>query len=139
MWKRLAAQRLRDLSKRFPAVLIVGAKLVGKTTLARETFPKIAYCDLGEPSLRELFTRHPTFQTFQIERRAQPSLILDEAQSVPAVFTSLRSLIDKHRSRKGRILLGSAQPALVRQVSETGRKIGILELDPFPVSGVRTG
>ncbi len=138
MWRRLAALRLLDLWKQFPAVLILGARQVGKTTLARESFPGVPYCDLEEPSLRELFTSDPTFQ---IERRAQPALILDEAQSVPAVFASLRGLIDSERSRKGRfLLLGSAQPALVRQVSETlAGRIGILELDPFTVSEVRTG
>ena len=138
MWKRLATPRLLDLWKQFPAVLILGARQVGKTTLARESFPGVPYCDLEEPFLRELFTNDPTFQ---IERRAQPDLILDEAQSVPAIFASLRVLIDKQRSKKGRfLLLGSAQPALVRHVSETlAGRIGILELDPLTVSEVRAG
>ena len=138
MWNRLASARLLELWKQFPAVLVLGARQVGKTTLARDCFPKVPYCDLEEPSLRELFTRDPTFQ---IERRARPALILDEAQSVPDVFASLRGLIDKHRSRKGRfLLLGSAQPMLVRQVSETlAGRVGILELDPLTAAEVRRG
>ena len=138
MWKRLAKARLLQLWDRFPSVLILGARQVGKTTLARETFPDVPYCDLEEPSLRQLFTDDPTFQ---IERRAKPALILDEAQSVPHVFASLRGLIDKHRSRKGRFLmLGSAQPALVRQVSESlAGRVGILELQPLTVVESRTG
>ena len=35
-WKRLAEQRLQELYTQFPAVVVVGAKQVGKTTLARE-------------------------------------------------------------------------------------------------------
>ena len=35
MRKRLAEARLRQLSQQFPAVLILGARQVGKTTLAR--------------------------------------------------------------------------------------------------------
>lgn len=138
MWKRLAAVRLAQLWRQFPAVLVLGARQVGKTTLARETFPALSYCDLEEPSLRQLFTDQPTFQ---IERRAQPSLILDEAQSVPDVFASLRGIIDKHRSKKGLfLLLGSAQPTLVRQVSETlAGRVGILELDPLTAAEARTG
>src|SRR5207247_123147 len=138
MWKRIAKGRLEQLWKQFPAVLILGARQPGKTTLARETFPEVPYCDLEEPSLRQLFADDPTFQ---IERRAQPALILDEAQSVPEVFGSLRGIIDKHRSRKGRfLLLGSAQPALVRGVSETlAGRVGILELDPLTAQEARTG
>src|SRR6185369_10823313 len=72
---------------------------------------------------------------------ARPALILDEAQSVPDVFTSLRGIIDRQRSRRGRfLLLGSAQPALVRRVSETlAGRIGILELDPLSAAEARTG
>ena len=93
---------------------------------------------LEEPALRQLFSDDPTFQ---IERRARPSLILDEAQSVPDVFASLRSLIDQQRSQKGRFLvLGSAQPALVRRVSETlAGRVGILELDPMTAAEVGAG
>jgi hypothetical protein len=138
MWKRLAAARLLQLWKQFPAVLILGARQVGKTTLARDTFPEIPYCDLEEPSQRQLFAADPTFQ---IERRARPSLLLDEAQSVPEVFASLRGLIDKQRARRGRfLLLGSAQPALVRGVSETlAGRVGILDLDPLTAAEARTG
>jgi len=138
MWSRLATARLLQLWKQFPAVLLLGARQVGKTTVARETFPEIPYCDLEEPALRQLFTDQPTFQA---ESRARPSLILDEAQSVPDVFASLRGLIDKQRSKRGRfLLLGSAQPALVRQVSETlAGRVGILELDPLTATEARTG
>lgn len=138
MWKRLAATRLRQLWRQFPAVVILGARQVGKTTLARQCFPKFPYCDLEEPRLRELFAADPTFQ---VESRAKPGLILDEAQSVPAVFASLRGIIDQERRRKGRFLvLGSAQPALVRQVSETlAGRAGVLELDPLAVAEVRSG
>jgi predicted AAA+ superfamily ATPase len=135
MWSRLASQRLRELWKQFPAVLILGARQVGKTTLARESFPKIPYCDLEEPKLRELFAADAAFQ---IGRREEGGLILDEAQTVPAVFPALRGIIDADRKRKGRfLLLGSAQPDLVRQTSESlAGRIGILELDPLTVAEV---
>src|SRR5205823_8269244 len=55
MWDRLAAARLRRLWRQFPAVLILGARQVGKTTLARQTFPRLPYVDLEEPRSRERF------------------------------------------------------------------------------------
>ncbi len=138
MWKRLAAARIRELWKRFPAVVILGARQVGKTTLARQVFPTLPYCDLEEPALRELFSRDPTFQLAERERGG---LILDEAQSVPAVFPSLRGLIDADRSRRGRfLLLGSAQPALLRNISESlAGRIGLVELDALTALEARRG
>ena len=133
MRKRLAEARLRQLWQQFPAVLILGARQVGKMTLARTAFPKAAYCDLEDPTLRHLFTEEATFQ---LERRVTAEgLILDEAQSVPAIFAALRGLIDRDRKKNGRfLLLGSAHPALVRQVSESlAGRVGILDLDPFIV------
>ncbi|HXQ20413.1 MAG TPA: ATP-binding protein [Candidatus Acidoferrales bacterium] len=130
MWKRLAQRRLRALSRQFPAVLIVGARQVGKTTLARQTFPRHAYVDLEEPRTRERFAADPTFH---LTEQAQRPVLLDEAQAVPAVFAALRGLIDRRPAAHGRfILLGSAQPALLRQVSESlAGRVGILELEPL--------
>ncbi|NOY92060.1 MAG: AAA family ATPase [Deltaproteobacteria bacterium] len=117
MFPRDASSRLLDLAGSFPAVLILGPRQVGKTTLARETFPSIPYCDLEDPATRVLFDEDARFQ---IEARAKPSLVLDEAQAVPDVFPALRGAIDADRKTRGRfIVLGSAQPALVRQVSES--------------------
>jgi predicted AAA+ superfamily ATPase len=130
IFPRLAVQRLRHLASQFPAVLILGARQVGKTTLARAAFPDHAYVDLETPRLRELFTEDAAFQ---IGRQAGGGVILDEAQAVPAVFAALRGIIDADRQRRGAfVLLGSAQPALVRGVAESlAGRVGILELEPL--------
>ncbi len=138
MWRRLATARLQALAASFPAVLVLGARQVGKTTLVRTAFRGVPYVDLEEPRLRALFRDDATFQ---IESRAAPSLILDEAQSVPDVFSALRGIIDARRKANGRfILLGSAQPSLVRGVSESlAGRVGILDLDPLTAAEVATG
>ena len=138
MWRRLASARLASLVETFPAVLILGARQVGKTTLARATFRSFPYVDLEEPRMRALFQDDPSFQ---ITSRATPSLILDEAQTVPEVFSALRGIIDKRRRTSGRfILLGSAQPSLVRGVSESlAGRVGILDLDPLCAIEVARG
>ena len=58
-WKRLAEQRLVELSKEFPAVVVVGARQVGKTTLARAAFSAAAYKDLESPLVRQRFAEDP--------------------------------------------------------------------------------
>lgn len=135
MYARIAAKRLRYLAEQFPAVLILGARQVGKTTLARSAFEPFPYCDLEDPRLQALFIEDARFQ---LEARAKPTLILDEAQQVPAVFAALRGIIDQHRGQMGRfILLGSAQPTLVKQVSESlAGRVGILELSALTATEV---
>ncbi len=60
--------------------------------------------------------------------------ILDEAQAVPEIFAALRGEIDKRRG-DGKChfcILGSAQPALVRGVTESlAGRVGLLNLDPL--------
>lgn len=111
---------------------------MGKTTLARTAFRAVPYVDLEDPRLRALFRDDPAFQ---IESRANPSLVLDEAQFVPEVFSALRGIIDVRRRTAGRfIILGSAQPSLVRGVSESlAGRVGILDLDPLTAAEVARG
>lgn len=130
MWQRLAIQTLADLWRQFPAVAILGARQVGKTTLARQFLPQSVYCDLEDPFTRQLFEEQPRYQ---LESRGASPLILDEAHLVPPLFAALRGVIDQERNRTGRFcVLGSAQPALVRAVSESlAGRVGILDLGPL--------
>ena len=139
MFDRSAVKRVNELANLFPAVLILGPRQVGKTTLVQRAFPQVPYCDLEDPSTRELFDSEPRFQIEQ--RSAGARLILDEAQAVPRVFSALRGIIDRARSVRGRfILLGSAQPSLVKQVSESlAGRVGIVELDPLTAAEASTG
>jgi predicted AAA+ superfamily ATPase len=129
-WKRLAEQRLRDLSIQFPAVAVVGARQVGKTTLARAAFPSAAYKDLESPLLRLRFAEDPAHELNQLHDLT----ILDEAQTVPEIFPALRGAIDERRGARQChfCVLGSAQPTLIRGVSESlAGRVGLLELDPL--------
>lgn len=138
MFRRLATARLRALASEFPAVVVLGARQVGKTTLARSTFRNLPYIDLEEPRTRALFDDDPVFQ---IERRSDRALILDEVQFVPEVFAALRGIIDAGDRSPGRyILLGSAQPSLVRGISESlAGRVGIMDLDPLTAVEVSRG
>ncbi len=129
-WKRLAGQRLRELSLQVPAVVVLGARQVGKTTLARASFPDAAYKDIESPLVRLRYSEDPTHELNQLGEMT----ILDEAQTVPSLFPALRGVIDSRRSdrRCHFCILGSAQPALIHSVSESlAGRIGLLELDPL--------
>lgn len=138
MYTRLCVERLLHLARQFPAVLILGARQVGKTTLARQTFPSFSYLDMEDTATHALFAEDPRFQ---LDARTGAGLILDEAQRLPILFDALRGAIDADRQRMGRfVILGSAQPALVRQVSESlAGRVGILELSPLTAQETATG
>ena len=138
MYTRLCAERLSHLARQFPAVLILGARQVGKTTLARQVFPGHTYLDLEDPTTRALFAEDPRFQ---LDARQSQGLVLDEAQRLPVLFDALRGAVDADRQRMGRfVILGSAQPTLVRQVAESlAGRVGILELAPLTVQEASTG
>jgi predicted AAA+ superfamily ATPase len=125
---RLAQVLVAALAQQFPAVLIVGARQCGKTTLAKH-FLHGTYFDLERPSDYQVFGGDVELA---LSRLSEP-LILDEAQAVPQLFSVLRSIIDQKRGQAGRFyLLGSVNPALVRQVSEgLAGRVGIVELTPF--------
>jgi predicted AAA+ superfamily ATPase len=130
MFPRMALVRLHRLARQFPAVVVLGPRQAGKTTLARLAFPGLPRLDCEEPLTADLLRRETRHA---IAARESGGLVLDEAQAVPEVFPALRGLIDDERRRNGRfIVLGSAQPALVRGVSESlAGRAGIVDLAPL--------
>jgi len=125
---RRQERHLARLLKAFPAVLVLGPRQCGKSTLVRRCLPDWLHVDLERPAdlalleadLEGFLTAHPR------------QLVIDEAQRLPALFPALRHAIDQG-SGKGRfVLLGSASPQLVRAVSETlAGRVGLLELTPL--------
>jgi len=138
MFPRMAAEHLRRLAGQFPAVAILGPRQAGKTTLAGLAFPELPRLDCEEPLTADLLRRETRHA---IAARERGGLIIDEIQAVPEVFAALRGLIDEDRRRNGRfILLGSAQPGLVRGVSETltGR-VALVDLAPLAACEAEAG
>jgi hypothetical protein len=138
MFPRMALRRLRHLARQFPAVVLLGPRQAGKTTLARLAFPELPRLDCEEPLTADRL-RHETRHA--IAARERGGLVLDEAQAVPQVFPALRGLIDDDRQRNGRfIVLGSAQPELVRGVSESlAGRAGILDLSALAACEAAAG
>lgn len=138
MYPRSLVPNLQAAAATFPVVVVLGARQVGKTTLVRSAFPGHRYLDLEDPRTAERF-RHDA--RFELDAQADGGLILDEAQAVPAVFGALRGAVDAQRGRPGRfIVLGSAQPALVRGVSESlAGRAAVIELNPLTAEEAANG
>lgn len=138
MFPRALTPRLHAAAATFPVVVVLGARQVGKTTVARAAFPAHRYLDLEDPRTAQRFSHDPRYE---LDAASATGLILDEAQAVPSVFAALRGAVDAERSRHGRfIVLGSAQPALVRGVAESlAGRAAVLELDPLTASEASQG
>jgi uncharacterized protein len=124
--RRKIASRIRASLKDWPAVVVVGPRQCGKTTLARAlAFP---YFDLEQNEDRVRLDAH--FPEVMSGRRI---VVFDEAQSWPELFPRLRGAIDLDRRRNGRFLLtGSVSPALMRNVSESlAGRLAVVEMSPF--------
>jgi hypothetical protein len=121
MLTRLITEKLQKSISQMPAVALLGARQVGKTTLARTMMQEIdaIYLDLEAPEDLLKLSDPVSFLSSHNDKL----VILDEIQRAPDLFMVLRGLIDKNREQ-GRqsgqfLLLGSASMDLLRQSSES--------------------
>ena len=140
-WK-VIARLLRPLLERrlgqTPAVVLLGPRQVGKTTLARRIATargqRALYLDMERPLDQRRLQDADTFLRAQTGRL----VVIDEIHRVPALFETLRGIIDDRRAvgdRTGHfLLLGSAAIDLMKQASETlAGRVAYLELAPIDV------
>ncbi len=128
----------------FPSIMLTGPRQVGKTTLAHSLAERlnkpVLYLDMeNEEEKKILATNAHSF----LMSHKDYCVVIDEAQALPELFTYLRPIIDAYREPARFILLGSANPALVKKISETlaGRiyyheiaQINLLEADTAAIS-----
>jgi uncharacterized protein len=136
---RRQQKSLERLLDRAPAVVLLGPRQVGKTTLAlavAKSRPS-AYFDLESDTDRAKLTDVEQ----ALGRLADRLVIIDEVHRLPALFQPLRGLIDRGR-RQGRrtgqfLLLGSASLDLLRQSGESlAGRIALIELGPLDVTEI---
>lgn len=124
--------KCQQLLNWFPAIVILGARQVGKTTLAKELGKDWIYIDLEQSQDLDRINYDPTF----FFNEHQNHIILDEAQEYPAIFKILRGQIDANRQKNGRfIITGSSSPALISEISETlAGRVALVELGTLKVN-----
>jgi uncharacterized protein len=116
MWiPRIYKDILSAMFAQFPAVVLTGARQVGKTALVQDTFPNMHYVSLDFPAVAAQAEMNPA----AFFREHGFPLIIDEVQYAPTLFRYLKALIDSDRKPGRLILTGSQVFQLMEGVSES--------------------
>jgi predicted AAA+ superfamily ATPase len=116
--RRSEVGRVLALLADVPVVVLLGARQVGKTTLARQIGAlhggPVTSFDLEDPRDLARLT-NPMLALSTLDGL----VILDEVQRLPELFPVLRVLVDRPSNAARFLVLGSASPHLLRQGSES--------------------
>lgn len=125
--ERTLERKFLKMSSFFKAVLITGARQVGKTTILKHLAEgqKRTYVSMDNTMARTLAKSDPVlfFQTYK------PPIIIDEIQKAPELFEQIKIMCDESEERGLFWLTGSQQYNMMKNVRETlAGRIAILEL-----------
>lgn len=125
--ERTLERKFMHMSSFFKAVLVTGARQVGKTTMLKHLASEQnrTYVSMDNTMDRALAKSDPAL-FFQMYK---PPIIIDEIQKAPELFEQIKILCDGSEEKGLFWLTGSQQYKMMKNVRETlAGRIGILEL-----------
>jgi len=126
--KREILKAIPELMKKYPVLALTGPRQSGKTTLLKSIFPDFQYVSLENPDNRNFAETDPN--SF-LEKYAS-SVIFDEVQRVPALFSYIQTLVDEKALMGQFILSGSQNFHLMHNITQSlAGRVAILKLFPF--------
>ncbi len=130
--KRALERKFLHMNSFFKAVLVTGARQVGKTTMLKHLAEgqNRTYVSMDNAMTRMLAKSDPVlfFQTYR------PPIIIDEIQKAPELFEQIKIICDESEEKGLFWLTGSQQYKMMENVRETlAGRVGILEL--YSLSG----
>lgn len=125
--ERTLERKFLHMNSFFKAVLVTGARQVGKTTMLKHLAAGQGrtYVSMDNTMARALAKSDPVlfFQTYK------PPIIIDEIQKAPELFEQIKIMCDESEERGLFWLTGSQQYSMMKNIRETlAGRIGILEL-----------
>lgn len=128
------SQRIATAMSRSAIVALLGPRQVGKTTLARQYIEgrNETYFDLeSQPDIRRL-------QNPELALGALGGVVvIDEIQIMPELFAVLKVLVDRPQNQARFLILGSASPDIIKNVSQTlAGRVEFIELAGFDLGEV---
>ena len=124
-FKRLAEDVIHKQEKMFKAILVTGARQVGKTTMLKSIKPDIHYITLDDMILNQSAVEEPEL----FLKANKPPIIIDEIQYAPNLLRYIKISVDNSEKKALYYLTGSQQFNLMNDVSESlAGRVGILNL-----------
>jgi len=136
LYPRFAEAALAEATADSPVVLVHGPRQCGKTTLARRFGERqgYGYITFDDEAARAGAVSDPRGFVDGLPAR----VILDEVQRVPALFTALKSAVDRRREPGRFLLTGSANVLLVPKLADSlAGRMEVLRL--FPLAQAELG
>lgn len=123
--KRSAEDVIKKEEKLFKAILVTGARQVGKTTMLKNLKPNINYITLDDMLLNQSAKEDPDL----FLKSNKPPIIIDEVQYAPELLRYIKIAVDNSEEKAMFYLTGSQQFHLMQDVSESlAGRIGIVNL-----------
>lgn len=116
--RRVVDDELDELIGALPAIVIEGAKGVGKTASATRRARTVT--ELDDPGQRSIAAADPSRML-----RGDPPVLIDEWQLVPDCWDLVRRRVDRGAAPGSFLLTGSASPADVTAHSGAGRIVSV--------------
>jgi predicted AAA+ superfamily ATPase len=125
---RINEALIKDFSKLFKIIFLVGARQVGKSTLLAHLFPQ-----------NKGFVFDPIQDLFNVRKNPdlflndfKPPIILDEIQFVPELLPSLKRYVDLSDAKGQYFLTGSQQISILKSISESlAGRVVIIPMGPM--------
>ena len=125
-------QKVLELSKSFSALLIMGPRQAGKTTMLKELASREGigrnYVSLDDLNERQMAKADPKL-FLQLH---EPPVLIDEVQYAPELFPYIKIHVDEHHMPGAFWLTGSQIYRLMRGVQESlAGRVALLHLSPL--------
>ena len=135
--KRELAGKVKQLSKKFPVVGILGPRQSGKTTLAQSVFPRYKYVNLEELDIRRYAQEDP--RRFIQSLLEEKGVILDEIQHVPDLLSYIQAQVDRKKKAGFFVVTGSQNILLSHHINQTlAGRIAIVTLLPVTIEELKS-
>lgn len=128
MISRDIADKIKQLSEKFPIVTVTGPRQSGKSTLLKHIFSDWRYVSLENPDMRSFASEDPSgfIKTFDNH------VIIDEAERVPSLFSYLQTHIDDINETGMYMLAGSRNFHLMAAIDQSlAGRTAIMKLLPL--------
>lgn len=125
---RICENKIRELSKYFKVIFVVGARQVGKSSLLSHLFPN--HKTFVFDPIQDLYNARKDPDLFLADFK--PPLILDEIQFTPELLPSIKRLVDMSDNKGQYFLTGSQQLSILKSVSESlAGRVVIVPIGPM--------